>query len=255
MVLVGGPAMVEAVRTSASTFAIWAIVAVAMLCLAGWLVGVYIADGYQTRLSRLRRRMDAPGPVLSGAERPAQAGSAAAAASIPGQRRDAGQPAPAREPEAGQPEPDETVASRGRHARPDASYYAAADYYEAADYKAAEPRPAGGYPPGERAAAERPAGEQPAAEHPAGERLASGVGAGGDPVGDAGTGSHGDAPTRPDLPAQPGVPAQAGQPGQQAEATPTGRHAMPSQRSGDADRAERTFAGPDADRQDDQDRE
>ena len=41
--------MVEAVRTTQSTFGIWVIVAVAMISLAAWLVGIYIADSYQTR--------------------------------------------------------------------------------------------------------------------------------------------------------------------------------------------------------------
>ena len=82
--------MVEAVRTTQSTFGIWVIVAVAMISLAAWLVGVYIADSYQTRLSRQRRRMDAPGPALPGL-RP---GCGGRAASIPGQRREAGQPEP-----------------------------------------------------------------------------------------------------------------------------------------------------------------
>jgi len=227
--------MVEAVRTTASTLGIWVIVAVAMIVLAAWLVGVYVADNYQTRLSR-QRRMGAPGPVLTGA------GESAAASSIPGQRRDAGQPEPEPAPE---PTP-ETAAARGRHARP-AEYYAAADYYGTADYKAAEKTPAG-YP----------------------ETRARGVG-------DAAAGGPADAPTRPDLPAQPGrpdlqaqpnvpgqrdvsaqrdVPAQSAQPGQPAQpdlpAQPSaGRHAMPAQRSGDSDRAERTYAGPDADHQDD----
>jgi hypothetical protein len=190
--------MVEAVRTTASTFGIWAIVAVAMICLAAWLISVYIADGQQTRLSRTRRRMDAPRPVLGESE------AAAAAASIPGQRRDAGQPGLAPEPaSASEPRSEseptpETVATRGRHARA-ADYYAAADFYAVSDYKAAE---------------KRPGGEA------------------------ADAGGQADAPTRPDLPAQ---------------AAPTGRHAMPSQRSGDSDRAERARAGTDADRQDDQD--
>jgi hypothetical protein len=97
--------MVEAVRTSASTFGIWVIVAVAMIALAVWLVGIYVADGYQTRLSRQRRRVGAPGPALSDAGVPASA--------IPSQRRDAGQPAP-------EPEPEGVAAPRGRHARPGA---------------------------------------------------------------------------------------------------------------------------------------
>src|SRR5580693_4056081 len=95
MVLVGGPAMVEAVRTTQSTLGIWVIVAVAMISLAAWLVGVYVADSYQTRLSRQRRRMGAAG--LTGAGVPA--------ASIPGQRRDAGQPEPEPAPE---PTPEPT---------------------------------------------------------------------------------------------------------------------------------------------------
>jgi hypothetical protein len=185
--------MVEAVRTTASTFDIWVIVAVAMICLAGWLVGVYIADSYQTRLSR-QRRVDAPGPALGQAGVPTSA--------IPGQRREAGQPEP-------EPEP-ETAAARGRHARPGTDYYAAADYYATADYKAAEKPPAG-----------RP------------ETSPRGVA-------DPEKGSQADAPTRPDLPAQ---------------AAPTGRHAMPTQRSGDSDRAERTYAGPDANRPDDEEGE
>ena len=206
--------MVEAVRTTQSTLGIWVIVAVAMISLAAWLVGVYVADSYQTRLSRQRRRMDAAG--LTGAGMPT--------ASIPGQRRDAGQPEPEPAPEP-TPEPTpETAAARGRHARP-AEYYAAADFYGVADYKAAEKTPAG--PPETRARG----------------------------VGDAATGGQADAPTRPDLPAQPGqagVPRQAGAPGQPgAPAQPsTGRHAMPAQRSGDSDRAERTYAGSEADQDD-----
>jgi hypothetical protein len=198
--------MVEAVRTTASTFSIWAIVAVAMVVLAVWLVGVYVADGQQTRLSRMRRRMDPPGPVLS------EAGVSAAAPSIPGQRRDAGQPEAAPEPASASA--SETGAARGKHARP-AEYYAAADYYATADYKAAEKTPAGNAQTSSRAA-------------------------GGTGTGGTGTGGQADAPTRPDLPAQSAA---------------TGRHAMPTQRSGDTDRAERTYAGPDDERKDDQDQQ
>ena len=47
---------------------------------------------------------------------------------------------------------------------------------------------------------------------------------------------HGEAPTRADIPAQPGeAPAKP--------AAEPGRHAMPAQRTGDADRAERSRAG------------
>jgi len=209
--------MVEAVRTTQSTFAIWVIVAVAVVSLAAWLVGVYIFDNYQTRLSRQRRRMGVAGPALTGA------GVSATASSIPGQRQDAGQPEP-------EPAP-ETAAARGGRARP-REYYAAADYYGTADYKAAEKTPAG-YP----------------------ETRARGVS-------DAMSGGQADAPTRPDLPAQagqpdlqaqPSVPAQGGeqaQPDRPAQPS-AGRPAMPAQRSGDSDRAERTYAGPDADHRDD----
>lgn len=196
--------MVEAVRTTQSTFGIWVIVAVAMISLATWLVGVYIADSYQSRLSRQRRRVvvGAPGPVLDEAQTQAPASTAPSAptASIPGQRRDAGQP----EPEPAAEQASETVAARGRHARPGSDYYAAADYYGTADYKAAEKTPPGNP---ETAPTES-------------------------------TGGQADAPTRPDLPAQ---------------AEPSGRHAMPAQRSGDSDRAERTYASPDANPPDDQD--
>jgi hypothetical protein len=139
--------MVEAVRTTQSTLGIWVIVAVAMISLAAWLVGVYIVDNYQTRLSRQRRGLDGPGPVLGAAGVPT-------AASVPGQRRDAGQPEPA--PEQPAPAPArESVAARGRHARP-AEYYAAADYYGTADYKAAE-RPPAGYPEVRARGVEEPA--------------------------------------------------------------------------------------------------
>ena len=220
--------MVEAVRTTQSTLGIWVIVAVAMISLAAWLVGVYVADSYQTRLSRQRRRTGAPGPALT------EAGVSAAASSIPGQRRDSAQPEPESAPEPA-PEPTpETAAARGRHARP-GDYYAAADFYGVADYKAAEKTPAGNR-----------------------ETRARGVG-------DAATDGQADAPTRPDLPAQsgqsarpdvpaqsarPDVPAQSARPGQPGQPS-AGRHAMPAQRSGDSDRAERSYAGPDADHEED----
>ena len=89
------------------------------------------------------------------------------------------------------------------------------DYYAAADYFAT--------------ASDYKAAEKPPAGHP--ETRPRGVA-------DPKRGSQADAPTRPDLPAQ---------------AAPTGRHAMPAQRSGDSDRAERTYAGPDADRPADED--
>jgi hypothetical protein len=71
-------------------------------------------------------------------------------------------------------------------------------------------------------AADYKAAEKPPAENP--ETSPRGVG-------EPATGSQADAPTRPDLPAQ----------------------AMPAQRSGDSDRAERSYAGPEANREDDDD--
>lgn len=58
------------------------------------------------------------------------------------------------------------------------------------------------------------------------------------PVG-ASAEAQGDIPTQIDLPAQAG-PAQAGP----AQPSPAGTAAMPAQRTGDADRAERTQASP-----------
>ena len=43
--------MVEAARTTASTGAIWAIVVVAVVALAFWLVAIYLADRSQVRAS------------------------------------------------------------------------------------------------------------------------------------------------------------------------------------------------------------
>jgi hypothetical protein len=197
MVLVGGPAVVEAVRTTASTFAIWAIIAVAMLCLATWLVSIYIADSHQTRLSRLRRQMDAPRPAV---------GEAAPAASIPGQRR-----------EAGQPEPENVAAARGRHAKPGADY-APTDSLETGSPEA-DARQTASLRTDFRT--DGPLTDVQTDESTRSDRPA-----------------QADAPTRPDLPAQ--------------QPAPTGRHAMPTQRTGDSDRAERTYAGPDATSQDDQ---
>ena len=211
MVLVGGPAMVEAVRTTQSTFGIWVIVAVAMISLAAWLVGVYIADSYQTRLSRQRRRMGAKGPGLTGAGArrrqrrrggvvntgPAAGAGAAGAGARAGD--DVGGGAGNRR------------AARGRHARP-GEYYAAADYYATADYKAAEKPPAG---------------------HP--ETRPRGVG-------EPRRSSQADAPTRPDLPGPGGADRRHAMPTQRsgdsdAQAMP--RRAVTSERPAMPDSAQR----------------
>jgi len=61
--------MVEAVRTTTSTFGIWAIVAVALVVLAIWLVGISVADNIQTRESRRWwQRRHGSEPTLGGAE-------------------------------------------------------------------------------------------------------------------------------------------------------------------------------------------
>jgi uncharacterized protein (DUF58 family) len=54
---------------------------------------------------------------------------------------------------------------------------------------------------------------------------------------------QGDVPTRADLPAQPTPQQPTPQQSTQRQPTP-GRHAMPAQRTGDADRAARHNAGP-----------
>jgi hypothetical protein len=200
--------MVEAVRTTQSTFGIWVIVAVAMIALAVWLVGVYVADSYQTRLSRLRRRADAPGPALGDA--------GVASSAIPSQRRDAGQPAP---------EPEVAAAPPGRHARPWAGHSETDNPHTARpqnDLVQTDFRRDG---PLTTVETELQRAGPTGSDEPA----------------------QADAPTRPDLPAQPGQPTEPVQP------APTGRHAMPTQRSGDSDRAERTYAGPEANREDDED--
>jgi hypothetical protein len=138
--------MVEAARTTASTGAIWAIVIVAVVALAFWLVAIYLADRSQVRASGRARAVTWPvyvGQWAQGSMADEQAGE------IPEQAA----------PEQAAPEPTE---ARGRHVR-----------------------------------------DEPA--------------------------TKGETPTRVDIPAQP--------------AAGSGRHAMPAQRTGDADRAERSRAG------------
>jgi hypothetical protein len=60
--------MNEAVKTSTSTFGIWAIIVVAMVCLAVWLVGISVADNVQARESRRWwRRLHASASASAGA--------------------------------------------------------------------------------------------------------------------------------------------------------------------------------------------
>jgi hypothetical protein len=157
--------MVEAVRTTASPAAIWAIVIVALVVLAAWLTAVMLADRYQVRTSG-RWRITGEAEPASG-EIQAASGDAWAGESLAGEDAREMPGAAAREP----------------------------------------------------------------------------VGAGGRPARD-GSVSEGEIPTRVDIPAQSAgpdaMPARPAQPQPQ----PARQHAMPAQRSGDADRAERSYAGP-----------
>ena len=88
--------MVEAARTTASTGAIWAIVIVAVVALAFWLVAIYLADRSQVRASGRARAATwpvYPGSWASGSMADEQAGEI---------------------PEQAAPGPDE---ARGRHVR------------------------------------------------------------------------------------------------------------------------------------------
>ena len=148
--------MVEAVRTTASPAAIWAIVIVAVVTLAAWLTAIMLADRYQVRTSGRWRVTGEFGAV-----------------------------------------------SRDRWAE----------------------------------------GSLPGADAPeaSGEAVHEPVGAGSTYARD-GSVSQGDIPTRVDLPAQSRGPDAM--PAESAQARPTGRHTMPAQRSGEADRAERSYTGP-----------
>jgi hypothetical protein len=59
--------VIEAANTTASTAGIWAIVIVAVLALAFWLVAVILADRSQVRASGRAGIAGEPGPALSGA--------------------------------------------------------------------------------------------------------------------------------------------------------------------------------------------
>jgi len=69
VVLVRGPGMIEAVRTTASPAAIWAIVIVAVVCLAIWLGAVAWADMHP--IWRHHQEPEMPGSVLGGVHRAA----------------------------------------------------------------------------------------------------------------------------------------------------------------------------------------
>ena len=221
--------MIEAVRTTASPTAIWVIVVIMSLCTAFLVAATATADAVQKRAFR-RMRMtvrDAPGPVRSGAPlgageaatEPAVGAAGGAAAAAAG-----GLPSPRTSPEvlAGQ------EGSRARDAAP-----------------------AGMAPAGTGTGAQRmdPANRVPAQRQ--------------DTVRQAGYGDRdsavqdaAEAPTEPIPTSERGTPERAVARGRHAggdqeaaadPAAPTGRHAMPAQRRGESDRAERSFAGPSPD--------
>jgi hypothetical protein len=224
--------MLEAARTTTSTFGIWAIIVVAVVLLGVWLIGISIADNMQTRESRRWKQRHRPEPKSAlGTE---------GVSEVPGQRRG-----------------DERVAERptvGRQAAagPDVAHrkpLAATAEAVGQGLRSVLNHnldPGRGEMAGHEEMTDPTLLQQPAPEIETKPTVAQGRHAKPaqptlDRVGDFRKDSaqaqwRTEAPTRPDLPAQ---------------LAPTGRHAMPAQRSGDADRAQRTFASPDADRQDD----
>ena len=162
--------MVEAVRTTASPGAIWAIVAVAVVLLASWLTAIMLADRYQVRTSGRNRVPGAAELAVS---------DAVTAENAPGRQATAGT---AHEP----------IGARGQHAR-DGSVR-------------------------DGSVRDGPVRDGPVRD--------------------------GDVPTRADVPAQSAGPEARPAGPAPTRAQPAGRHAMPAQRSGDADRAERSYAGP-----------
>jgi hypothetical protein len=240
--MVGAVAMVEAVHTSTSTFGIWAIVVVAVVCLAVWLVGVSVADTMQARESRRWwRRLHASDQALAGREAAlgdagAWADPAADLYQLRGNVRGAELSA------AGQEAADRVRVAAGLDSA--AAQRAAAGQEAATSQEAAaaqeavtEPIPAQRPAPESESEAAEPAAAEPAAARERHAEQPALDGAGDFRMDSAEADWRTDAPTRPDLPAQ-------------AAPTGTGRQAMPRQRTGDADRAERSLAGPDPARED-----
>jgi len=166
MVLVGGPAMVEAVRTTASPAAIWTICVVAVVCLAFWLIAIYYADSHPD--VRHRRLPVMPGPVLGGIHMSEGGRSVAPSREAPAARGDLRTDLAAAAPQPGHPgaaEADQprVPAQRGRQAP-------------------APPVPARGAEPGPRGtAADAPTEPIPAQRGaPSGETAADRAGTGAD---------------------------------------------------------------------------
>jgi hypothetical protein len=216
MVLVWETSMSEAVRTMASPAATWAIVVVAT-CLALFMATVAMFMDLRVAREQRRERMLGMAPeagdawaMEAGSEWPRLSQALLAAAGVP--------PREAAEIRTGVPDVD----AAGRHvipaqrAAPAEQPAPAAQRAEARQYSAVQEAEPPTVPiPAQRAQATQGAQEQ--------QYAASG------PPGRPTDGSPGET-TRPDLPAQQ-VP---------------GQHAagMPRQRTGESDRAERSFAGP-----------
>ena len=226
MVLVGGPAMVEAVQTTTSTFGIWAIVVVAMVCLAVWLVGVSVADNIQTRESRRWwRRLHALNRLWAAVNR------LWAAPSSSGQRRSgggslraAGNVRGAEWSAAGQEAADR---QRAWASQEDADTQQRAWASQEAE---TEPIPAQG-PTRSRSRSRRPPRRGDGT--PSSRRSTAPATSGGTPPRRTG-----------------GRKRRRGRICRPRQRRP-GRTRCQTQRTGDADRAERSLAGPDAARQDD----
>jgi hypothetical protein len=232
MGLVGGPGMLEAARTTTSTFGIWAIIVVAVILLGVWLVGISIADNMQTRESRRWKQRHRPEPESAlGSE---------GVSEVPGQRR------------GDERAPERPGVGHEAAAGPDAAHRNPLTATATAVGQGLRSvlnhnlDPGRGDVAGHEAVTDPTVLQQPTPEIETRTAVAQGRhaksaqptldGAGDFRKDSAQAQWRTEAPTRPDLPAQ---------------TAPTGRHAMPAQRSGDADRAQRTFASPDADRQDD----
>lgn len=233
--------MVEAARTTASTGAIWAIVIVPTVLLAFWLAAIMIADRVQVLSSGRYGLEDEPEAVPGGA---LAAGDALAAGTLPGERS-AGMPGiVTREPAEAQgrharQEPtlegdaptraDIPAQSRGRHAMP-----AAPAASSQPDAESESTVPVQSTAANERTAADQP--RVPTQSQPA---------VPGEPVvpRESAVADQSVVGTEPAAPGGPGEgPVAGGQAG--AAERSAGRHSMPVQRDGDADRAGRSYAGP-----------
>jgi len=249
--------MIEAVRTTASPAMIWTIVVVMSIFTAILTFATMVADAAQRRQARrVRMTLLAPGPELgAGDAEPyeavgAGAPAAAAAAGLPSQRTSqemaAGQSGP-RRPDtvprgmaaagAGRTDPANPVPAQRQDAARQVGRPAGQPPVPDATEAPTEPIPA----TRDSTIAGRPGSvpqQGPRAEH--GPMAEPGPMAEQGPVPQSATarGRHARGGT------QPAEDTAQGPAGGAAQAGDSGRHAMPAQRSGEADRAERSFTGP-----------